>query len=108
MRIGWCQPGENRPETINASALPGADDSPGPNTERDLQWFRNMWLSNRDFVTVLERALLADALPWQQAGIVVNGMSANWNMPWDIKTTRSLIGYEPQDDVWEHLARTSG
>jgi nucleoside-diphosphate-sugar epimerase len=108
VRIGWCQPGGNRPETINTSGLPGADDSPGPDTERDLQWFRNMWLSNRDFVTVIERALLADALPWQQASIVVNGMWANWNMPWDIKATRSLIGYEPQDDVWEHLARTSG
>jgi hypothetical protein len=31
-------------------------------------------------------------------------MSANRDMPWDIKTTRRLIGYEPQDDIWEHIA----
>jgi hypothetical protein len=31
-------------------------------------------------------------------------MSANRNMPWDIETTRQLIGYGPQDDAWEHIA----
>jgi hypothetical protein len=25
-------------------------------------------------------------------------------MPWDIETTRRLIGYEPQDDIWDHVA----
>ncbi|MBM1172596.1 NAD-dependent epimerase/dehydratase family protein [Microvirga arabica] len=104
VRIGWCQPGENRPETINTSGLPGAEESTGPDTERDLRWFRNMWLSNRDFVAVIERALLSEEETWPQPGIVVNGMSANRNMPWDIETTRQLIGYEPQDDVWEHIA----
>jgi len=104
VRIGWCQPGENRPETINTSGLPGVEDRSGPDAERDLRWFRNMWLSNRDFVAVIERALVSEAAPWPQRGIVVNGMSANRNMPWDIETTRQLIGYEPQDDVWDHLA----
>jgi nucleoside-diphosphate-sugar epimerase len=100
VRIGWCQPGENRPETINTSGLPGEETNAGPDTERDLRWFRNMWLSNRDFTAVMERALLADAGNWPQPGIVVNGMSANRGMPWDIETTRRLIGYEPQDDIW--------
>jgi nucleoside-diphosphate-sugar epimerase len=104
VRIGWCQPGENRPETINTSGLPGEDTNVGPDTQRDLTWFRNMWLSNRDFTAVMERALLAEAKTWPQPGIVINGMSANRNMPWDVETTRQLIGYEPQDDVWEHLA----
>jgi NAD(P)-dependent dehydrogenase (short-subunit alcohol dehydrogenase family) len=103
VRMGWCQPGENRLETINTSGLPGAEESTGPDTKRDLRWFRNMWLSNRDFVAVI-RALLSEGEPWPQPGIVVNGMSANRNMPWDIETTRRLIGYEPQDDVWEHIA----
>jgi len=103
VRIGWRQPGENRPETINTSGLPGEDASIGPDTERDLRWFRNMWLSNRDFTAVMERALLADAKAWPQPGIVVNGMSANRDMPWDIEATRRLIGYEPQDDIWEHV-----
>jgi nucleoside-diphosphate-sugar epimerase len=104
VRIGWCQPGENRPETINTSGLPGDDTNVGPDTERDLQWFRNMWLSNRDFTAVMERALLADAAPWPEPGIIVNGMSANRGMPWDIETTRRLIGYEPKDNIWDHVA----
>jgi nucleoside-diphosphate-sugar epimerase len=104
VRIGWCQPGENRPETINTSGLPGAEVDQSSDTERDLRWFRNMWLSNRDFAAVMERALLADATRWPQPGIVVNGMSANRGMAWDIESTRALIGYEPQDDVWRHMA----
>ncbi|WP_262268224.1 NAD-dependent epimerase/dehydratase family protein [Microvirga yunnanensis] len=103
VRIGWCQPGENRPETINTSGLPGEEPNVGPDTERDLRWFRNMWLSNRDFTAVMERALRADAGSWGQPGIVVNGMSANRGMPWDIETTRRMIGYEPQDDIWDHV-----
>ena len=103
VRIGWCQPGENRPETINTSGLPGEETNAGPDTERDLRWFRNMWLSNRDFTAVMERALLAEAQAWPQPGIVVNGMSANRGMPWDIETTRRLIGYESQDDIWAHV-----
>ena len=104
VRIGWCQPGENRPDTINTSGLPGEDTTIGPDTQRDLRWFRSMWLSNRDFAAVMERALLAEAGSWPQPGIVVNGMSANRDMPWDIETTRRLIGYEPQDDIWNHVA----
>jgi nucleoside-diphosphate-sugar epimerase len=103
VRIGWCQPGENRPETINTSGLPGKEVSDGPETERDLRWFRSMWLSNRDFVAVMERALLAEAGTWPQPGIVVNGMSANRDMPWDIETTRRLMGYEPKDNIWDHV-----
>jgi nucleoside-diphosphate-sugar epimerase len=103
VRIGWCQPGENRPQTLNTSGLPGAEGATGPDSERDLHWFRNMWLSNRDFVAVFERALLSDHTQWREPGIVVNGMSANRGMPWDVESTRQLIGYEPQDDVWEHL-----
>jgi nucleoside-diphosphate-sugar epimerase len=104
VRIGWCQPGENRPETINTSGLPGEEASAGPDTERDLRWFRNMWLSNRDFTAVMERALLADTGAWPQPGIVVNGMSANRGMPWDVDATRRLIGYVPKDSIWDHVA----
>lgn len=103
VRIGWCQPGENSPHTINTSGLPGQENGQGADAERDLRWFRNMWLSNRDFVSVIERALLADKAQWPEPGIVVNGMSGNSGMPWDIETTRRLIGYEPKDNVWDHV-----
>jgi hypothetical protein len=62
-----------------------------------------MWLSNRDFVQLMEKALLADASGWPSPGIVVNGMSANRDMPWDVESTRRLIGYEPRDDAWKHV-----
>ena len=35
--------------------------------------------------------------------LVANGMSANRGMPWDIESTRRLIGYEPQDDIWNYI-----
>jgi uronate dehydrogenase len=81
VRIGWVRPGDNRAEDIPAERGP---------------WFRLMWLSNRDYCQLMERCLHAD-LPEPFA--VVNGMSANTGMPWDIEGTRRLVGYEPQDDV---------
>jgi NAD+ dependent glucose-6-phosphate dehydrogenase len=81
VRIGWVQEGENRPEDIAP--------------DRDA-WFRLMWLSNRDFVQLMEKCILADsALRFA----VLNAMSANTGMRWDIDETRRLIGYQPQDDV---------
>jgi uronate dehydrogenase len=81
VRIGWVQPGANRPEDIPP--------------ERD-PWFRLMWLSNRDFCQLMECCLVAD-LP--ERFILVNGMSANTGMRWDIEETRRLVGYQPRDDV---------
>ncbi len=105
VRIGWCQPGENRPRAINATGIAANGDAAerDPLLDRDLRWFRNMWLSNRDYLHLMERALLAPAKHWPAPGIVVNGMSANTGMAWDIATTGALLGYAPQDDIWRHL-----
>ncbi len=81
LRIGWVQPGANRSQDIPA--------------ERG-DWFRLMWLSNRDYLQLMEKCILADpAIRFA----VLNGMSANSGMRWDIEETRRLVGYEPQDDV---------
>jgi NAD+ dependent glucose-6-phosphate dehydrogenase len=81
VRIGWVRPGENRRQDIPAERGP---------------WFRLMWLSNRDFCQLMERCLVADlSVPFA----VVNGMSANTRMRWDIAYTRQLLGYDPRDDV---------
>ena len=64
-------------------------------------WFRLMWLSNRDYCQLMERCLTADASI--RFG-VVNGMSANTGMRWDIEHTRRLVGYEAQDDVGSGVA----
>ena len=105
VRIGWTQPGENRPETINATGVSGRDAPGAPGADRALRWFRNMWLSNRDFIQVMERALLAGAEGWPARAIVVNAMSANAGMAWDLEHTRQYIGYAPQDDLWASLPR---
>jgi NAD+ dependent glucose-6-phosphate dehydrogenase len=80
VRIGWVQPGENRAEDIPP--------------ERG-SWFRLMWLSNRDFCQLMECCLVAD-LP--ERFLIVNGMSANTGMRWDIEPTRRILGYRPLDD----------
>lgn len=81
VRIGWVRPGANF-----------AHDVP---PERG-DWFRLMWLSNRDFCHLMERCILA---PLDTKFAIVNGMSANTGMRWDIEHTRRLLGYQPQDDV---------
>jgi uronate dehydrogenase len=81
VRIGWVLPGDNRPQDI-------------PPERED--WFRLMWLSNRDYCQLMERCLWAEPVP---RFAVLNGMSANAGMRWDVEATRRLVGYDPQDDV---------
>ena len=76
-RIGYCQTGDNRP---------------GPHMGWGL-WGQQMWLSNRDLCQAMERAVLAK----NTACAVLNLMSDNPGMRWDIATTKTTIGYAPQD-----------
>jgi nucleoside-diphosphate-sugar epimerase len=100
LRIGWCQPGDNRPQTISAAGTPKSElIEIDPEGDRDLRWFRAMWLSNGDLVRCVSAALRADAAAWPSPAIVVNAMSANRPSPWDLSAGRKLIGYEPVDDV---------
>jgi nucleoside-diphosphate-sugar epimerase len=79
VRIGWVRPGENLPENLPADRG---------------DWFRQMWLSNRDFRQLMEGCLEADeAIRFE----VINGMSNNEGMPWDLKYTRQVVGYQPED-----------
>jgi nucleoside-diphosphate-sugar epimerase len=82
VRIGWNMDGEN-----DAAAI-------GPATD---EWTRLMWLSNRDYCQLLERAITADL--GDRRLVIVNGMSANRGMRWDLTDARTLLGYQPQDDV---------
>lgn len=101
LRIGWCQPGENDPQSISSSGIPGEESAThDPQVEHDIKWFRNMWLSNRDFVQAVERALRADAADWPGRAVIVNAMSQNTGMPWNLAATETLIGYRPQDNSW--------
>lgn len=77
-RIGWIQRAENQP----GSHMDWAD------------WGQGMWLSNRDMAQGFEKAVIA---PADLHFAVLNLMSANPGMRWDIEATRRAIGYVPQD-----------
>ncbi len=77
-RIGYCQKGDN---------LPGAHMGWG-------LWGQQMWLSNRDLCQGFEKAVIApDSLRFA----VLNLMSRNDGMRWDLEPTSAAIGYVPLD-----------
>lgn len=107
LRIGWAQPGDNRAATIShaGSVIGGIPEAINEAARRDLRWFRNMWLSNADLAALVSAAVTADPAAWPEPGIVVNGMSANRDMDWDIATTVRLLGYCPTNDIHAELLR---
>ncbi|MFO0957436.1 MAG: NAD(P)-dependent oxidoreductase [Isosphaeraceae bacterium] len=80
LRIGWCQPGENQPDTLLND------------------WDRSIWLSNRDFVQLCTRAIEADL--GERRFVVANGVSRNRGSRWDLTEAIEILGYEPEDDAW--------
>lgn len=106
-RIGWCQSGENHPRTMHPyrHLQPGRPEGLSAEEEaRDLAWFHHMWLSNRDFLSLMFAALTAPAEGWPGPAIVVNGVSANAGMAWDLEEAKRWIGYAPEDDSARALA----
>ena len=122
LRIGWCQPGENHPATMNAAGtttleLPvcgegkeapaaAAAAAAGCDDMGDVEsWFRHMWLSNADLLRVVDRAMHAqfDKAEDGTRFCIVNAMSNNTGMRWSLERGRHLLGYEPQDDVAQHI-----
>jgi nucleoside-diphosphate-sugar epimerase len=101
VRIGWCQPGANAPGTLSAAGTPTQQSDPDPELAQSNRWFREMWLSNADFLHLFERALLADGSPWPEKCVVVNGMSNNAGMVWDLSHTRQYLSYSPNDNVYK-------
>ena len=78
-RIGYCQ-------RLH-------DNEPGPHMGWGL-WGQRMWLSDRDLCQAHERAVTA---PASLRFCVLNLVSQNDGMRWDLKAARDAIGYEPQD-----------
>ena len=85
VRIGWVWRGVNQPSELPA--------------ERG-EWFRDMWLSDPDFLHLMDCCLSA---PLPEPFRIVNGMSANAGMRWDLTTAHTLLGYSARDDV--HASR---
>ena len=78
MRIGWTQWTHNN--------------RPGPHMAMG-RWGQEMWLSDRDFLGGMIAAISAQDVDFA----VLNLMSDNPGMRWDIEETKRLIGYAPQD-----------
>lgn len=77
LRIGYCQPGGNRPGTHMAFG----------------RWGQEMWLGNRDWEQAVIKAVTS---PFQGAA-VLNIVSANEGMRWDLDEARAAIGYVPAE-----------
>jgi nucleoside-diphosphate-sugar epimerase len=75
LRIGWCQPGDNRPGSHMAFG----------------RWGQELWLSNDDWHQAVQRACTA---PFEGFA-VVNVMSDNVGMRWNLTDTERLLGYRP-------------
>jgi uronate dehydrogenase len=68
------------------------DNVPGPHM-RLGRWGQEMWLSDRDMVAGMRRAIAAGPLGFAMLYLV----SDNPGMRWDIAPGRELIGYVPRD-----------
>jgi sugar lactone lactonase YvrE len=77
LRIGWCEAGDNQPPPPAAGL-----------------WERRKWLSDGDLQAGFERAVLA---PDTVRSAVVNLVSDNQGMVWDLEEARRIIGYAPAD-----------
>ncbi|MEP7112208.1 MAG: NAD(P)-dependent oxidoreductase [Ilumatobacteraceae bacterium] len=75
LRLGWCQPGDNRP---------------GPHMSFG-RWGQELWLSNDDWRQAVQRACTG---PFEGCA-VVNVMSDNAGMRWDLTDTDRVLGYRP-------------
>lgn len=77
LRIGNIHPGENIPHAGMGIGL----------------WGQQMWLSNRDFVAGVQAAIDVPNVPFA----IVNLVSDNPGMRWDLSQTRQVLGFSPQD-----------
>lgn len=76
MRLGWCQPGDNRP---------------GPHMSFG-RWGQEMWLSNEDWCQAVVAACTMPLSGFE----IVNVMSDNAGMRWDLTDTERVLGYRPR------------
>lgn len=77
LRIGYCQPGENRP---------------GPHMAFG-RWGQQMWLGNCDWAQAVVKATTAPFVGFAAVNIV----SRNAGMRWDLEEARAAIGYVPDE-----------
>jgi len=84
LRIGNIMPAENVPHAGMGIGL----------------WGQQMWLSNRDFVDGVRAAIVAPNVGFA----VVNLVSHNPGMRWDLGETERILGFRPQDGFTPDLS----
>jgi nucleoside-diphosphate-sugar epimerase len=103
LRIGWVQVGPNLPDTLSAAGTPGMEPvkeaAADPDVARAGRWFRELWLSNRDYAQLVERAIEADGATWPEGFVIVNGMSRNPGLRWSLEEARRWLQWEPVDGL---------
>lgn len=87
LRLGWVQDGPNAPQSL-------------PD-----EWSRQMWLSNEDMIQLFECSIEADLEDCQF--LIVNGMSNNNGMRWDLTTAMEWLEYQPEDDAYAVIDDTT-
>ena len=103
LRIGWCQPGENSPSTLSSAGVPPQFQTIVQNVSASSQqenvdeaWFKNMWLSNGDFIRYFDAAIQIPVDPREMR--LVNAMSGNTGMRWSLTETERVLGVKARDD----------
>jgi len=84
LRIGNIQPGDNIPHAGMGIGL----------------WGQQMWLSNRDFIGGVTAAIRAPEVPFA----IVNLVSNNPGMRWDLTHTTWVLGFAPRDGFSPQLS----
>jgi NAD+ dependent glucose-6-phosphate dehydrogenase len=69
--------------------------APGDPRLANRVWERQKWLSDRDFLQLVDRSIAVSDVQFA----TVNGMSMNAGMRWDLETGRRLLGYVPLDGL---------
>jgi NAD+ dependent glucose-6-phosphate dehydrogenase len=83
-RIGNIQPGENVPRPSMGIGL----------------WGQQMWLSNRDFVEGVRAAIVVPDVSFA----ILNLVSNNPGMRWDLTETHRVLGFAPKDGFASNLS----
>jgi len=84
LRIGNIQPGENVPRPSMGIGL----------------WGQQMWLSNRDFVAGVQAAIVVPDVLFA----ILNLVSNNPGMRWDLSETQRVLGFSPRDGFVSDLS----
>jgi len=87
LRIGYCQPGDNRP---------------GPHMAFG-RWGQEMWLGNRDWAQAVVKSVTGAF----GGSAVLNIVSDNEGMRWDLTEARQTIGYVPEEQHRPRLTALS-